>query len=373
MDLMKTPRSLDICITGHCNLRCAYCSHFGSAGEVPADLAAGEWLEFFQEVGQAQVLEVCLSGGEPFIREDLRQLIDGIVQNRMRFSLLTNGTLITEEISAYLASTGRCNGLQVSLDGSMPETHDACRREGNFYRAVDGIRQLQEQQLPVTVRVTIHKHNVLDLANVAKLLLEDLGLPGFSTNAASYMGLCQQNAEQIMLSAQDRTCAMETLLSLAEKYPGRISATAGPLAEARQWLEMEQARREGREFLPGKGYLTGCAGPLSKLAVRADGVMVPCTQLSHLELGRINQDDLVEVWQQHPSLVRLRQRHTIPLREFDFCRGCDYLNYCSGNCPALAYTLYGTENHPSPDACLKIFLEAGGRLPQASRLAGIGG
>jgi SynChlorMet cassette radical SAM/SPASM protein ScmE len=156
---------------------------------------------------------------------------------------------------------------------------------------------------------------------------------------------------------------METLLELNRKYDGRISAAAGPLAEARAWLAMEEARQEGKESIPGRGYLTSCGGPMNKIAVRADGVMVPCGQISHIELGRINQDNLREVWQNHPELKRLRERRNIPLSDFEFCRACDYINYCTGNCPALAYTLLGDENHPSPDACLKRFLEEGGRLP----------
>jgi SynChlorMet cassette radical SAM/SPASM protein ScmE len=217
--------------------------------------------------------------------------------------------------------------------------------------------------------VTIHKHNVRDLENVARLLLEEVGLPSFSTNAASYMGLCRQNAEQVQLTAEERSLAMETLLKLEIKNNGRISASAGPLAEGRDWLEMERKRREGQYPIDGRGYLSGCNGPMNTLAVRADGVMVPCGQMSHIELGRINRDDLQEVWQGHPELKRLRERHKIPLSNFEFCESCDYMNYCTGNCPALAYTILGIENHPSPDACLKRFLEAGGRLPDESLLA----
>jgi SynChlorMet cassette radical SAM/SPASM protein ScmE len=361
--VMKTPRSLDLAITHHCNLRCKYCSYFTSAGDVNQDLSGGEWAEFFEELNACAVMEVCLSGGEPFARRDLRELIEAIIRNRMRFRILSNGTLINDEMASFLASTRRCSGVQVSIDGSIPTTHDACRGEGNFLKAIEGIRCLLRHHLPATVRVTIHKHNVGDLEGIAHLLLEEIGLPQFSTNSASYMGLCRQNAEQVMLTPEERSLAMELLLRLTRKFNGRISATAGPLAEARSWTEMEKARREGKGAVPGRGFLTGCNGPMSKIAVRADGGMVPCDQMGHMELGFVNRDDLGEVWRGHPELKRLRDRHVIPLSDFDFCRGCDYIPYCTGNCPALAYTLYRQENHPSPDGCLRRFLESGGRLP----------
>ena len=367
MRLMKTPRSVDLSITNRCNLRCTYCSHFTGAGDVGQDLPKQEWLQFFKELNRCAVMNVTIGGGEPFCREDLPELIEGIVCNRMRFNILSNGTLITDEMAAFLASTGRCDGVQVSIDGSMPITHDACRGDGNFIRAMQGIKSLQKYKIPVPVRVTIHRQNVRDLENIGEFLLEEIGLPSFSTNAASYMGLCRQNTEQVQLTAEERTLAMETLLQLTEKYNGRISATAGPLAEGRDWLEMEKALRERQKSTNGGGYLSGCNGPMNTLAVRADGVMAPCGQMSHIELGRINKDDLKEVWQEHRELKRLRERHNIPLSDFEFCQGCDYIPYCTGNCPALAYTILGKENHPSPDACLKRFLEAGGRLPETVR------
>jgi radical SAM protein with 4Fe4S-binding SPASM domain len=102
---------------------------------------------------------------------------------------------------------------------------------------------------------------------------------------------------------------------------------------------------------------------MTRLGVRADGVMVPCILISSIELGRVNQDDLQEVWQKHPELNKLRERRRIPLNAFEFCRGCEYTNYCSGGCPATAYEIEGDQNHPSPDACLRRFLAQGGKLP----------
>lgn len=368
MRLMRTPKTVDLDVTNRCNLRCKYCYHFTSAGDVGQDLPKEEWLKFFEELNRCAVTNVTIAGGEPFFRADLKELIDGVIKNRMRFSVLSNGTLITDEMAAYLASTGRCDGVQVSIDGSIPITHDAFRGKGNFIKAMNGIKILLKHKIPVPIRVTIHKKNVRDLENVARLLLEEVGLPSFSTNSAGYMGLCQQNTEQVQLSVEERSMAMETLLKLTKKYNGRISATAGPLAEGRSWLQIERARREGKEKLPNRGALTSCGGAMSKLAVRADGVIIPCNQISHMELGRINEDDLEHIWQNHSELKRLRERRYIPLSDFEFCQGCEYINYCAGGCPALSYTLMGNAYHPSSDSCLKRFLEMGGKLPDEELL-----
>jgi SynChlorMet cassette radical SAM/SPASM protein ScmE len=363
MKVMRTPRSLDIDITNRCNLRCTYCYHFTSAGDVGQDLPPGEWHQFFHEMNTCGVMKVCIQGGEPFFRKDLPELIEGVVKNRMRFTLLSNGTLITDEIASFLASTRRCEGVQVSLDGSRSRIHDTFRGHGSFLSAVQGIEHLRKHCVPVSVRVTVHRENVHDLEETARFLLEDLGLPSFSTNSAGFMGLCKQNARKVQLSVSERITAAQTLLELMRKYHGRIHAMAGPLAEAKNWSKMHRAYQEGRKNLSGGGYLSACGGVMNKMAVRADGIIVPCIQLSHIELGRINRDNLKEVWQTHPQLMRLRKRHMIPLTDFTFCRGCDYIPYCTGNCPALASTILGEENHPSPDACLRTFLQQGGRLP----------
>ncbi len=361
--VIRTPRAVDVAITGRCNLRCSYCSHFDSSGEAGDDLSTGQWLDLFAELGRCAVMRVILQGGEPFFRADLAELIRGIVANRMRFRILSNGTLIDDEMAAFLASTGRADGVQISIDSFVPGHHDIFRGPGSFERAVEGIRALQRHGVPTDVRVTVHRLNVNDLEGLAQLLLDQLELDRFSTNSASHLGLCRRNAEQVQLTVQERSLAMRSLLGLSARYPGRISATAGPLAEARRWGDMVQAVRAG-ERLSGGGFLTGCGGPHDTLAVRSDGVYIPCMLLGHIELGRVGRDDLSEVWQTHSALAELRERSQIPLSDFELCQGCEYIEQCTGNCPALAYTAYNTVNHPSPDACFRRFLQQGGRLPE---------
>lgn len=364
--IMKTPRSLDLEITGKCNLRCLYCSHFSSdEEESTADLGTVDWISFFEELKSLSVLDVCLLGGEPFLRNDLRDLIRSIVDNRMRFSILTNGTLITPSTAQFLASTGRCNIIQVSIDGSGPSDHESFRGEGTFHLAVRGLRVLMENNLPVTARVTIHKHNVHHLEEIAEFLLNRMGLPEFSTNSAAYLGLCRNNASKIQLSVQERMIAMRALLRISQKYPGRVQAQAGPLAEARQWRHMERCRKES---IKDGGMLRGCGGIMEKLAVRNDGVVVPCAQMRYHELGRVNEDSLADLWLNNARLNRLRNRRNISLKEFAFCAECEYVDYCTGNCPASAYSITKDELQPSPEGCLRRFIEEGGSIPDIEEI-----
>lgn len=230
------------------------------------DLPTAEWLAFFAELGALKVMNVILAGGEPFKRPDLPALLEGIVRHRMRFALLSNRALIEDGTAAFIATTRRCDYVQVSVDGASPAAHDAGRGRGSFKGALRGIRILQQHGVPVTVHVTIHRHNVHDLENIARLLLEELGLPGFSTNAAGYLGSCQQHADELLLTTAERQEAMTALLRLAARYPGRIQASAGPLAEGRTWARMEAARRDHAPPFAHGGRLTGCGCPRSEIS-----------------------------------------------------------------------------------------------------------
>lgn len=361
--VISTPREIDVELTGNCNLRCHYCYFFDNPDVEYADLSTEEWLQFFDECGEANVMSIQLAGGEPFYRDDLKELIEGIVKNRMRFTMLSNGGLITDDIAAYIASTGRCDSIQISLDGGRAEIHDKVRGKGSFDQAVRGIRILQKHAIPVTMRCTIHRHNVNYLKETAKFVLDELELPDFSTNAAGYLGSCQSNAENLMLTVEDRMKAMETLDRLDKQYPGRLTASAGPLADLQFWREMERSRTEQLSGDVSTGSLTGCGCHTTKLSVRSDGHYAVCSMISGISLGSINSDKLVDVWRNNSTLCGFRERHTIELTSFDYCHDCDYSSYCTGNCPAMAYSMTGNAHQPAPDACYKLFLEQGGKLP----------
>ncbi len=132
----------------------------------------------------------------------------------MRFSVLTNGSLLTPAVAERLRETGRCDEVQVSLDGSCAAVHESLRGVGTFAPALAAIRYLQAAGVPVTVRVTVHPGNIDDLSQVARLLLDELGLPAFSTNAASSLGSAGKYAAEVLLTPRERLRAMRTLVEL---------------------------------------------------------------------------------------------------------------------------------------------------------------
>jgi SynChlorMet cassette radical SAM/SPASM protein ScmE len=355
LKVMSVPRHVDIAITGKCNLACQYCFY---ADEMVArtNLPTERWLSFFEELGQLGVMTVCLTGGEVFTRPDLFELIDGVIANRMRYSMLSNGTMITEQTLAQFAigkRRPRLDSIQVSVDGSSAEVHDRSRPK-SFGRALRGLKLLKEAGYPVTVRVTVNRHNVDDLENVAKLLLEEVGLSSFGTNEAYACGATDRTIGNIILTPAQRKKAMQVLMRLDEKYDQRIQAQAGPLIIGQEMKTMDDMLACGQTSLPGRGTLSACGGVFSKLAVHHDGTIVPCHALSTLNLGSIGIESLQDVWLNHPIMTALRQRREIPLSSLETCQDCAYQGFCTGGCPGNAEYANGDFNTRSPMDCYRV-------------------
>lgn len=204
-----------------------------------------------------------------------------------------------------------------------------------------------------------------DLDNIARLLLEDVGLNGFSTNDAMPMGAGCDNQAGITLLPQQLLQAMKTLVRLEKQYDGRITAMAGPLAKWKSYGEMEHAKASGDMATRWRmGYLTACGCVFNKLAVHHDGVITPCDMLAGLELGRINRDPITTIWKTHPILKALKNRRQISMTSVPGCEDCEWAPYCNGSCPGLAYTMTGDFNMANPHDCYRSFLHATGLTSQ---------
>jgi radical SAM protein with 4Fe4S-binding SPASM domain len=179
-------RQLSIRITDVCNLRCHTCGQWGDAGYllekdlgelIRGQVSPERYLEIFRELkdnGHQPVLYFW--GGEPMLYKGLMELIEEGAKMGMPPTIATNGTNVAKYADRMVAAPMAL--IQVSVDGSNPETHNAARPGqkkslDNFKEVVAGCEAIQEekrkrgQKLPLVVTLTtINRENYFDLVNI---------------------------------------------------------------------------------------------------------------------------------------------------------------------------------------------------------------
>ncbi len=333
MELPETPRNVDISVTGTCNLRCSYC-YYAEDMKKARDLPAPVWLSFFQELEECKVLTVTLLGGEPFARADFDDLADSIVEHKMRFCVLTNGTLIDRKAARRLAASSRVDYVQVSIDGDE-KIHDSLRGKGTFRRAVKGIENLIAEGVPATARITITKQGAFALYDTCKFIL-GLGVNRFGINEVFPRGRACDHRTNLLLGPDEKLEAMRQMERFITEHPGTVSDQGGgPLWKLKFKDAVEKYRSEGRPLPFKTGYLSACRCAFTKLDVMHDGTYVPCNQLTSMTLGNIRTHSLKDVWMNNRTLKDLRARIDVPLSEVASCRKCAYKEFCTGGCPGM--------------------------------------
>jgi radical SAM protein with 4Fe4S-binding SPASM domain len=155
-------RYLEFQITDRCNLRCRHC-YIGDG--LHQDLSVEKIYKVLKEFEEIQGLRLLLSGGEPLLHPHFWKINEILREYPFRSVLLSNGTLITEEVAKKL----RVHEVQVSLDG-MKEGHESIRGEGTFEKALQAIDHLQNVNIRVSIATMIHRRNFKEFDGLASLI-----------------------------------------------------------------------------------------------------------------------------------------------------------------------------------------------------------
>lgn len=173
-------------LTPVCNMDCKMCyirlsRHAQEAIAPLADAAA--WLKLAQAAKDAGMLYLLLTGGEPFLHPQFRQIMEGLHQMGLLISVNSNGTMISEDTVAWLKNCPPVR-INISLYGASDETYAAlCGNPKGFTQTRNAIRLLKKAGISVKLNCSLTPHNAKDLPAMAAFAKEH----GLVLQVATYM------------------------------------------------------------------------------------------------------------------------------------------------------------------------------------------
>ena len=251
---------------------------------------------------------VIICGGEPLVSPFLWPLLDFISAKfpLVPITILTNGTLITDTVIEKLGVYENVS-FQVSLDGPDSIRHDSIRGNGNFLRALEGIRKLRSTGHSVKVLAVLSKKTSAWLGDFFSLAKEEkFDAMNFVRFVPEGYGrkLLEAKSDQPLLGLELRD-ALKGIIRLMAKH-GVKSHVQGPLYHL---------------LMPGLGRN---ARFWESIVIDYQGYLLASSR-SRIRLGHVLHEGLESVFLHNEMMKKLRAR------KVDGCGQCDHFAVCGGD------------------------------------------
>jgi len=319
-------------MTLHCNLRCLHC---GSSAGKPRqnELTTTEAIQLCQDLKEINTQEVCLIGGEPFLRKDFYTIAKKIKKLNMKLLIISNGYSINKKIISQLKQL-KPHAIALSLDGSTAKTHDFIRRrKGSFHKIVECLTLMKEANLPITIITTVNKLNIRELPLIWNLISNKQ--IAWQIQVATPEG---RFTKKHALSKEEYYSVALFIASLKKKYP----TTELPVIGAHCFGYHST-------HLPCLGLFHewgGCQAGLSILSIKSNGDVIGCLSAPHTLIeGNIREKSIAQIWNDSEAFAYNRAFKTTDLGPH--CKGCRFGETCKGGCMGMSVGFTSLlHNHP---------------------------
>jgi pyrroloquinoline quinone biosynthesis protein E len=190
------PYNLVAELTYRCPLRCAYCSNPLDFARVPDALDAPAWGRAFRGASELGIVHVGLTGGEPTLRSDLREIVASADEAGLYVHLVTAGTLLDEAGIAALREAG-LRSVQLSFQDADADAGDAVAGVLAHERKLAFARAVRSQGLPLVMNAVLHRRNLGRVEEIIGLARE-LGAMRLELANAQYYGWALANRDALL-------------------------------------------------------------------------------------------------------------------------------------------------------------------------------
>jgi uncharacterized protein len=337
--LERKMSAITLQLTQDCNFRCAYCIYSEEKNKKQRSHSrkhmswetAKKAIDFFLEHSiDSERRNVGFYGGEPLLRFELLQQIVEYAEMRLigrplTFSLTTNGSLLTEEIAAYLYAHN-VNTL-ISLDGPK-EINDKNRvfksGEGTFDTVMCRVSMLKEKQPDffnkLSVNMVLDPSNDIDCVNSITMELSDMDIANITARTMdSTDGIIKYPSDFI---SKFQYLQFLAYLSHTKRFPSESLPLVGhgygqEITRLATFLNagngMSNTTAPGGPCVPGK----------NRLLVNVDEQLFPCE--------RVNENDAmcIGTLDKGLDLNRVEIILNVATLTADKCKNCWAQRHCT--------------------------------------------
>lgn len=329
--------------TRRCNLSCIHCYADSTSDIYPGELTTEEAKQLILGLAEYRAPVFLFSGGEPFMRGDLFELIEFVNKHGIRPVISTNGTLIDEKTAKKLKEVN-IGYVGISLDG-IGEVNDKFRgMDGAFEKSKEGFKNCVNAKVKVGLRLTLTKQNLKNLPQIFDFIRDEkinracfyhlvyCGRGSDMTKddlthdetreAVDYIvkrtgELLNENGEVDILTVDNHTDGVYIYKKILEEDPKRAS-------EIYRLLKINGGNSSGIGI--------ACIDNLGN--VFADQFM------RNHSFGNIRERKFSKIWEDtsNPIMAGLKDRKKLLKSK---CGICKYVDICNGNFRARAEAVYG--------------------------------
>lgn len=280
---LPVPQWISWRVTRYCNRCCRYCAMATRrTNEAPdAVFPFARAKEIFAEGADAGVRGVLLTGGEPFLRRDIVELIAMLVALDYELDVETKYALSAAQVGE-LAEAG-LPSIRISLDSADPATANGLVGDPRFFGDITGtIQELIARGIRVTLAPIVTERNVRELPDLAELAV-NLGVDAIKLNTFLPGQARARQAEALALSSESARWLHEALPALEQMYTGVLELVSET-----------------------KGAPHACEQGVRALHMLPDGRVSRCNQWleeEHAVFGDLRTQSLLEAWSSPALLI----------------------------------------------------------------------
>ncbi len=321
---------LDFESTLQCTHNCMYCYNAwkNHGGVIPAELNTKDTIDMletaFQEIHPKRFV---FSGGEPFMRSDLRELIQFVHTKKIPINIISNGALLEEDDFCFCKQNG-VELFEFTLLSSDKMIHNELTRTKSDFSAFDNViwatqKALQYHFSVVHVFVATHK-NLKTLPETLELSYA-LGVRTFLLNRFNPAGEGAKHLQELQITPLELTEGLKQAEKFAIKHPTfHISCAINIHPCLVNLLQFPHVK------------MTGCGIGLKQKLFTLDPIgNIRLCNFAASSIGNIRQQSFIQIMQSQLATDFISSHPS-------FCNGCDKLSTCQGGCKASADNCFGS-------------------------------